>query len=73
MYYQVLKTLISFSFSIEPFKEAFPVRLADGPSSSEGRIEILIEGQWGTVCDNHDWSDTDAQVNAVVKVIIQVL
>lgn len=29
-----------------------PVRLANGSSPSEGRIEVLHEGVWGTVCNN---------------------
>ena len=36
------------------------VRLADGDATS-GRVEILYEDQWGTLC--HDYfSDTDAKV-----------
>jgi hypothetical protein len=42
------------------FKDA-PVRLADGPSETEGRVEIYYGNQWGTVCDE-DWDDVDAQV-----------
>ena len=29
-----------------------PVRLSDGDSSRSGRIEMYINGQWGTVCDD---------------------
>ncbi|XP_053387201.1 deleted in malignant brain tumors 1 protein-like [Mercenaria mercenaria] len=37
------------------------VRLADGPHEGEGRLEVLHNGQWGTVCDS-DWDDNDATV-----------
>ena len=33
----------------------------DSFSQSSGRVEIVIEGQWGTVCDNN-WTFSDAQV-----------
>ena len=37
------------------------VRLADGSDSSEGRVEICINNEWGTVCDD-SWDDNDAVV-----------
>ena len=35
------------------------VRLMDGSSEYEGRVEVCINDQWGTVCDT-SWSGTDA-------------
>ena len=37
------------------------IRLASGSSEREGRVEILYQGIWGTVCDN-GWDDIDAAV-----------
>ena len=38
-----------------------PIRLVGGSVANEGRVEILIQGQWGTICDDI-WSQADAEV-----------
>ena len=36
------------------------LRLAGGEVDNEGRIEILYDGKWGTICDDRwDWRDAD--------------
>ena len=35
------------------------VRLVGGSNQYEGRVEVCINDQWGTVCDN-SWGTTDA-------------
>ena len=37
------------------------LRLVGGQKSNEGRVEICLEGQWGTVCD-YFWGSLDAEV-----------
>ncbi|XP_074647198.1 neurotrypsin-like [Tubulanus polymorphus] len=39
----------------------FRIRLADGGSASEGRVEVQYNGQWGLVCDDR-WGSDDADV-----------
>ena len=47
--------------SILPSDEVVPVRLADGSSNNEGRLEVLYQGLWGTVCDDY-FDVADAEV-----------
>ena len=37
------------------------VRLVGGSNQYEGRVEVCINDQWGTVCDDR-WSNIDATV-----------
>ena len=37
------------------------VRLVDGYSTNEGRVEVCRNGYWGTICDNL-WDEVDGNV-----------
>ena len=37
------------------------LRLANGSSSREGRVEVKYMGEWGVVCD-HNWDKREADV-----------
>lgn len=41
--------------------EGVQLRLMGGADSSEGRVEVFHDGQWGTVCDS-GWDNNDATV-----------
>ena len=37
------------------------LRLVGGSHSAEGRVEVLYEGEWGTICDDN-WNIKNAEV-----------
>ena len=47
--------------SLYPLLADTPVRLVNGRTKYEGRVEVFYQGSWGTVCDN-EFNETDAEV-----------
>ncbi|XP_070555934.1 scavenger receptor cysteine-rich domain-containing protein DMBT1-like isoform X2 [Ptychodera flava] len=43
------------------FSSAFDVRLSGGKTPFEGRVEVFIDGSWGTICDD-GWDLKDSNV-----------
>ncbi len=39
----------------------YEVRLVDGRNTNEGRLEVLVDGKWGTVC-SQGWTLLEALV-----------
>lgn len=35
------------------------IRLTDGSTQYEGRVEVCFNGVWGAICDSH-WTDIEA-------------
>ena len=53
--------LLSFFSVAEVINRSVPIRLVDGATMYEGRVEVLYNGIWGTVCDD-GWTLADAHV-----------
>ncbi|KAA0720894.1 Antigen WC1.1 [Triplophysa tibetana] len=58
---EICITLILLSSVVMTITADLNVRLVNGGGHCAGRVEVLHDGQWGTVCDNN-WDMTDAAV-----------
>ena len=48
-------------FCVLDNQSSVAVRLSDGRSEHEGRVEVQYLGEWGIICDDH-WDVTEANV-----------
>ena len=62
----------SVSFNNYPLQSELLVRLADGPDSMTGRVELRQSGIWGTICDD-DFGVEEATVIDCIFIWIIVL
>ena len=53
--------MLYFDIKVGECYEEGSIRLSDGTTSREGRVEICLNGYWGTVCSN-GWDESDALV-----------
>ena len=54
----ILSELYSY---LNSMAEPFEVRLEGDSDETQGRVEIMINGSWGTICDDN-WDIVDASV-----------
>ena len=38
------------------------IQLVDGSNAFEGRVEVCVRGEWGTVCSLSGWGPREAEV-----------
>ena len=59
--YVVASPTLNLSTSIAPGCTENSVRLVSGQTPYDGRVEICLNGVWGSVCDDR-WDYRDAKV-----------
>ena len=52
---------VRLNLSLVSHPNPFQVRLVGGANKAEGRVEVMHDGSWGTICD-WNWDLRDARV-----------
>ena len=54
-----------FLLLLDYVQDEYPLRLQDSTVPGQGRLEVLYNGQWGTVCDD-EWGESEARVRSLL-------
>ena len=57
----ILTNIHYLHYFAEPCTNVGVIRLSNGSQLNEGRVEICLDGYWGSVCSN-GWDEQDALV-----------
>ena len=58
----ISKNLTILTVTAQVCSEEGAVRLVDGPTEKEGRVEICVNRRWGSACGSWSWSDINARI-----------
>lgn len=62
-----MSIMVSFLFLLAECSTEGQLRLVDGPTPTEGRLEVCIKGVWGTVTDDRFDTVTASTVCKILK------